>query len=793
MNDPITNDLEEPSLIDLKTDIIKALTHTDSNFRALVELLPVSIMIERGGKIIYVNPSWLRLAGCERPEELIGESPLQLVHPDFHELIKRRIARVLNGDPGATSVELVIVGKDGRAVPIEAEEVGVIYRGIPAIMVVAKDISIRRKAQDALQQSEENLKAILELMPDAVAVEYPNQILFVNQNLIQMLGYEKSDELIGKPPLVKVHPDYRSILSERIGQVYEREGKNFLREYKWLKKDGSTIDVEVSSVSITFRGQKAVIAIGRDISERKKSQEELRESHFLLESAQRAGHVGTWVAELKKGGKAIWSEECCEIFGIDPAKFDGRTESFFSRVHPDDIEALEKNNTKAIHEGKGFDLDFRVVRPDGDVRWVRSRCEVIRDADGIPIKLIGTTQDITERKEAEELRSKTERQALLNDKLATVGTLAAGVAHEINNPLTFVIANLVAVKEQLGELRNHLIRKDQMDSTAFHLLNELEDETKETDGGIGRIRDIARSLRTFMHSGGDGAAEVNVNQLMDSSINMVFHEIKYKAKLEKAYDVKSPLVKVNPGKLQQVLINLLMNAAQAIESNQLERNRIRIRTGKKDENVFVEIQDTGQGIPEKNLKKIFDPFFTTKPVGVGTGLGLSICHQIIHEFGGQILVQSPVGQGSTFTILLPSVKENGPVQGPEIVATPPKVHKKILVVDDEPANVDTFGRMLKKQHEVFFALSGLDALGILEREKPGFDAIISDINMADMDGIDLYKNICLKYPGLEKRIVFVTGGIFTTRARDFLKSMPNPLLEKPFASKELLTAISKLG
>jgi two-component system, cell cycle sensor histidine kinase and response regulator CckA len=101
--------------------------------------------------------------------------------------------------------------------------------------------------------------------------------------------------------------------------------------------------------------------------------------------------------------------------------------------------------------------------------------------------------------------------------------------------------------------------------------------------------------------------------------------------------------------------------------------------------------------------------------------------------------------------------------------------------------------MLKKQHEVFFALSGLDALGILEREKPGFDAIISDINMADMDGIDLYKNICLKYPGLEKRIVFVTGGIFTTRARDFLKSMPNPLLEKPFASKELLTAISKLG
>ncbi len=600
-----TNPEENDMTVDLKTDLIKALTRSDENFRALVEILPASLMVHRGSRIIYVNPSWLRLLGYDHADELIGQPPIMVVHPDYRKLIQDRISRIDRGQTATPLLEQVFIRKNGEAVAVEAEGVSVIYGGVPAVMVVARDISIRKKAQEALQQSDENLKAILEQIPDAVAVEYPDKILFVNQYLVRMLGYEKSDELVGRSPMDKVHPDYHSILAQRIDRVYGKEGKNPLLEYKLLKKDGSTIDVEVSSVSITYGGKRAIIAIGRDVSERKK---------------------------------------------------------------------------------------------------------------------------------AEELLRKTERQALLNDKLTTVGTLAAGVAHEINNPLTYVLANIASVKEHLGELRDYLAGKNMMDSRVFSLMNDLQEEAKDTDGGIGRIRDIARTLKSFMHSGGDETAEINVNELMDSAINMVFHEIKRKAKLEKAYAVYPPFLKMNPGKLQQVLINLLMNAAQAIEPNQMEHNRIRVGTGVEGGNVLVEIQDTGQGVPDENLKRIFDPFFTTKPAGIGTGLGLSICHQIIHGYGGQILVRSRVGQGTTFTLLLPSVKPNLVISSPEAAVASPAARKKILVVDDEPANVDTFGRMLRKEHEVLFASSGLDALGILEREKQGFDAIVSDVNMATWMG-----------------------------------------------------------
>ncbi|HJT23499.1 MAG TPA: ATP-binding protein, partial [bacterium] len=477
---------------------------------------------------------------------------------------------------------------------------------------------------------------------------------------------------------------------------------------------------------------------------------------------------------------------------IEQGKFGGKKANFLSLVHPEDLSTLREVNDKAVRGATGFDLEFRIVRPDGAVRWIHSQSEVIRDAGGHAIKIIGTAQDVTERKEAEKLRHKMERQAALNDRLATVGTLAAGVAHEINNPLTYVMANLISVKDHLEELRGYLVRKNLMDSKLFGLLNELQEETLETDGGIDRIRDIVRSLKTYMHSGGGEKESIDVNKLIDSALNMVFHEIKYKARVEKAYGVNLPPLKANSGKVHQVLINLLMNAVQAIEPKKPDHNRIGVRTGLEGENFFIEIQDTGQGIPEENLKKIFDPFFTTKPAGVGTGLGLSICHQIIREYGGQIRVRSRVGHGSTFTVLLPLTQGIGTVQHPACSAQPLSAHKRILVVDDEPANVDTFGRMLRKDHQVLYALSGLDALNILEREKAGFDAIVSDVNMPDMDGVGLYKNISVKYPGLEKRMVFVTGGVFSTETRDFLKSLSNPLLEKPFPTPDLLKAIAGL-
>jgi two-component system, cell cycle sensor histidine kinase and response regulator CckA len=272
---------------------------------------------------------------------------------------------------------------------------------------------------------------------------------------------------------------------------------------------------------------------------------------------------------------------------------------------------------------------------------------------------------------------------------------------------------------------------------------------------------------------------------------MTFHVIKQKARLEKDFGVNLPSFSANTGKLQQVLINILMNAAQAIEGNHPAENKIRIRTGRQNGSLFVEVMDTGKGISEKVLPRIFDPFFTTKPVGTGTGLGLAVCNEILQHYQGRIEVSSRVGMGSTFTIQLPL--ENGqslPVAVDNGRLTEKKLGR-VLVVDDEPGNLEVLSRSLRKEYEVLSALSGEEAMVILKKGGGQVDAIVSDINMPDMDGMELYKTVSTVFPGMEKKMVFITGGIFAQDVSEFLKTVTNICLEKPFNREHLQKAVSQ--
>lgn len=248
-------------------------------------------------------------------------------------------------------------------------------------------------------------------------------------------------------------------------------------------------------------------------------------------------------------------------------------------------------------------------------------------------------------------------------------------------------------------------------------------------------------------------------------------------------------MKANPGKLQQVFINLLINAAQAIENGRRDRNRILIRTGRRGQGFFVEIRDTGQGIPESIRAHIFDSFFTTKPIGVGTGLGLSICQEIVKRYHGTLEAESEAGNGAVFTVFLPGCS----AAPEEEKAAPPAADVpwcRVLVVDDEPANLEILSKHLKKNNEVLSALTGLDALDILKREGGRVDSIVTDIHMPDMNGIGLYRAIARQFPGLEKRIVFVTGNPFSPETQEFFKTVSNPCLEKPFNHQELLDILA---
>ena len=300
----------------------------------------------------------------------------------------------------------------------------------------------------------------------------------------------------------------------------------------------------------------------------------------------------------------------------------------------------------AIRTYARLEQELQLVRTDGTVVSVQhSAAAMLRQG-----KLVGrvvTFLDITERKRAEEALRKSQAQLRMADRLATVGTLSAGVAHEINNPLAYTLANLSYVRDALARLPEGLPGID---------VKELRSSVDEATEGAERVRRIVRDMKTLSRMDDERVGPVDVEAALDASVNMAFHEIRHRAQLVKDYG-HVPLVRCNEGRLVQVFLNLLVNAAQAIAGNAPERNEVRLATCVDAQGrVAVEISDTGVGIPEEILPRIFDPFFTTKPVGVGSGLGLSICHSLIAGMGGEIEVASKVGVGTRFLILLPAAE-----------------------------------------------------------------------------------------------------------------------------------------
>ncbi|HXU80885.1 MAG TPA: response regulator [Polyangia bacterium] len=379
---------------------------------------------------------------------------------------------------------------------------------------------------------------------------------------------------------------------------------------------------------------------------------------------------------------------------------------------------------------------------------------------------------------------KMQEQLLISDRMASVGTLAAGVAHEINNPLAALIANLEFSLEEVDKLETGHARSA-----------EIKAPLQEAAEAADRVRMIVRDLKVFSRSGDEERrGPVDLKQVLESSLRMAWNEIRHRARLERDYG-EIPPAWGNESRLGQVFLNLLINSAQALPEGRSETNEIRVVTRAHDNKVVVEVRDTGTGIPPEVLPKIFDPFFTTKPAGVGTGLGLAICHKIVTGLGGTIEADSKPGAGTVFKVTLPTRPTN-----PErsttstslpAVAPAQRGRGKVLVIDDEPMINSILKRMLGKDHEVECAGSVREAL---DRMKKGerFDLIMCDLMMPEMTGMDLHAELQRTDPALAERLVFMTGGAFTPAAREFLDRVPNARVEKPFEVQNLRSLIQTL-
>jgi two-component system cell cycle sensor histidine kinase/response regulator CckA len=604
----------------------------------------------------------------------------------------------------------------------------------------------RKSALEAVRERDRLFRAVFEASYDAFLItDDRGRYVDGNAAALGMLGLTRS-ELIGRSVADLAPPGQRSALEARFKQflsVGETSGELQLRG----KGDIVTVDFRAKANILPGRH----MTILRDV---KPAQERdaLRARLAAIVSSAQDGIIG-WNLD---GRVTDWNACAETLFGIPASVAVGRPFAEFvpEAAQPGVFAGESVRNVERVH-----------VLPDGRKVALSINTAPIYGEDGQVVGASTIARDITE---TQTLRS----QVAITDRLSSLGLLAAGVAHEINNPLAAVIACIEATVAELGDVPTE------------HSIEQMTSDLGNALTAAGRVRNIVRDLKLFSRPGDVEREPVDVEQILESALRMVSNETRHRARVERIYS-GPPRVLANESRLAQVFLNLVVNAAQSIPEGAAERNRITIATGERDGKVMVEIRDTGCGISPEHLPRIFEPFFTTKPVGIGTGLGLAICHGIVTSFGGEIAFESTVGQGTTCRVLLPPAREKPAEDKAVERVRPPREHRpRVLVVDDEPVIAQLLARLLRQQYDVVAVSKAREALDLVRGGKQ-FDAVLCDLMMPDMTGMDLDAALQEIDSTWRNRIGFLSGGIFTERGLAFVSGCDRPQLEKPFTSAEL--------
>jgi PAS domain S-box-containing protein len=440
--------------------------------------------------------------------------------------------------------------------------------------------------------------------------------------------------------------------------------------------------------------------------------------------------------------------------------------SWLHLVHPDDRAASAESLASVVGDTA---FENRYLGKDGEYRDLQWNAAA-DSHDRVSV----VVRDITHQK----LWTK---RLLFTDRLVSLGTLAAGVAHEINNPLAFITVNLDVILEDLCEI---------LEVSPSARLREIQDLANDAREGTERLRKIVRGLKVFSRAEPPEKTPMDARSAIELSINMAFAEIRHRARLVKDFGPIPP-VDADETRLGQVFVNLLVNAAQAIAGGFPERNEIRVST-RTDAlgRAVIEVADTGVGIAPATLPRVFDPFFTTKPAGMGTGLGLSICRQIVTDLGGEIGLESQVGVGTTFRVVLPPASSDvGRRDEVEAIAEP-ECPSRVLVIDDDEL-VGLSLRRILRGYEVIVVTDARDALDRL-RIPGNFDLILCDLMMPGMTGMDLYAELARTSPAELEGLVFMTGRLLDESVRKFLDEVGNERIEKPFGAHQMRALVKRL-
>jgi PAS domain S-box-containing protein len=581
------------------------------------------------------------------------------------------------------------------------------------------------------------------------------QWLFVNERAAGLLGYTAA-ELRKLRPLDTVVPAARAEAGEDLHRFLAGEATSGRLRTLLLHREGRAIRAELAYTSMNDAGRPAAVAFVSEVPDATLTSSELRRSEARFRELVELAPDGVGI--IQDGHFAYANTRAATILGFESphALCDTPLSELFEAG---DYALMSERIRTMLTERRRFPpYAYTCIRRDG----VRVRLEVLSSPTehrGRPA-VLGVARDVTE-------RTRMDAQLAQVDRLHALGTLAAGVAHEINNPLTFFYLRLDALERWVGRL------PEELRAHAAEQIGELR-------GGAERVTRIVRDLRTFSRSADQPRGPVELREVFAFVERITQSEHKHRAAFEVSVEDVPPVLG-EQGRLEQVFLNLVLNALQALPDGEPDRSWVRLRARHDGDEVIVEVADNGPGMAADVAARIFDPFFTTKPVGVGTGLGLSICHGIVNQLGGSITVESSPGVGTTFQIRLPTASIGDRVDEPR---------RSVLVVEDDELVAGVVMNMLGERHDVVQAADGETAIRALAGRR--FDVVLCDLVMPGMTGEDLYERVRTTHPEQAIRFVFMTGGVLTERTARFLDSVSAPRVLKPFSAETLARAVDEI-
>jgi len=588
---------------------------------------------------------------------------------------------------------------------------------------------------------------LIDVFPDIIAhIDNEGNILWLNDSGLHFFGEgaigKKIEDYIDKAEISQITPGISLSFNRKDGQK---------RILSWTSK--AMVDSEGKAA-----GQ---ISTARDITEQRLAENQIEKSERYLKTVFSSIIDGIAVIDLNDKITDV-NDYICSLLGFKKEELIGK--ELYILYPPESHEFIRSSLKKHFRDGEPINgLEIELLSKSGEIIPTSIRAVLLKNEGGVPFASLGVVRDMREIKSLQE-------NLIQAEKLSSVGELISGVAHELNNPLTAIIG-------YSGVLMGRDIPSD------------VKKEVEVINTQSTRCQNIISNLLMFSRKYESKKVNIDLNSIVESTLALNIYDMRSSGiEVIEDYGPGLPEAYLDANRIQQVILNLLQNARHAVEAKGSGVKRIKVATRFDKKKFLIEISDTGIGISSKNLRKIFDPFFTTKEAGKGTGLGLSISYGIVKEHGGQILLNSKEGVGTSFIVELPlvkqSVSETGNT-GENKTEMNSKIEKKrILVIDDEPVITDILMLFLEEDgHVVDVTQSAVE--GLKRISKNGYDVVFSDVKMPDLDGVSFLKRVREINPAYADKIIFITGDTSSIKALDNSSDINNIVLSKPFTMDDV--------